>query len=370
MQGKMKTHIRQSISRLRVLLMKEFLQLFRDPKMRFFVIIPPIVQLLLFGYAATFDVKYADVGVVDYSRTVSSRALLSSINATGHFNLHYFESMQQASDAVIRSNIRAIVQFPYNFERRYSGQNAAIQLIADGSDSNSAALVVGQLSEVIRHHVLSGRGRGPPINVEYRAWFNPNLDDREFFVPGIIANVVLIATMILTAMTVVREREIGTLERLMVTPLARIEFVVGKIIPVACIGMLDVILVTLVAVLWFDVPFRGEVLALLLGTLLYLMSTLGMGLVISSFSSTQQQAMLTAVFFIMPLVILSGFAFPIRNMPEPVQYFTFIDPLRYYLVVIRDIFLKGGGIGDHLFEYGMMTMLGVVMMFLSMTRLR
>jgi ABC-2 type transport system permease protein len=210
----------------------------------------------------------------------------------------------------------------------------------------------------------------PPISVDYRAWYNPNLNDREFFVPGIIANVVLIATMILTAMTVVREREIGTLERLMVTPLARLEFVVGKIVPVACIGMLDVILVTLVAVLWFGVPFRGDALALVIGTLLYLMSTLGMGLVISSFSSTQQQAMLTAVFFIMPLVILSGFAFPIRNMPEPVQYLTLIDPLRYYLVVIRDIFLKGGGIGDHLFEYGMMALLGIIMMGLSMTRIR
>lgn len=359
-----------SWSRLRALLTKEFLQLMRDPKMRFFVVVPPIVQLLLFGYAATFDVKYADVGVVDSSRTATSRAVLSSIHATGHFNLHYFPDMQLASDAMIRSEVRAILQFPYDFERSHSQQSGAIQLIADGSDSNSAALVVGQLSEVIRHHILSGEQRGPPVNVEYRAWFNPNLDDRDYFVPGIIANVVLIATMILTAMTVVREREIGTLERLMVTPLARLEFVVGKIIPVACIGLLDVILVTLVAVLWFDVPFRGQPLALLFGTMLYLMSTLGMGLVISSFANTQQQAMLTAVFFIMPLVILSGFAFPIRNMPESVQLFTWFDPLRYYLVIIRDIFLKGGGIGDHLFEYGMMALLGFTMMGLSMMRIR
>ena len=369
-QSDLKNLLMHSWSRLRALLVKEFLQLMRDPKMRFFVVVPPIVQLLIFGYAATFDVKYAAVGVVDASRTAASRAVLSSIHATGHFNLHYFDNMQQASDAMIRSEVRAILQFPYDFERSHSQQSGAIQLIADGSDSNSAALVVGQLSEVIRHHILSAQERGPPINVEYRAWFNPNLDDRDYFVPGIIANVVLIATMILTAMTVVREREIGTLERLMVTPLARLEFVVGKIIPVACIGLLDVILVTLVAVLWFDVPFRGEPLALLFGTMLYLMSTLGMGLVISSFASTQQQAMLTAVFFIMPLVILSGFAFPIRNMPESVQIFTWFDPLRYYLVIIRDIFLKGGGIGDHLFEYGMMAILGVTMMGLSMTRIR
>lgn len=359
-----------SWNRLRALLTKEFLQLLRDPKMRFFVVVPPLLQLVLFGYAATFDVKYADVGIVDSSHSATSRALLSSIHATGHFNLHYFDNMRSASDAIIRSELRAILHFPHDFEQTSPGASSAIQLISDGSDSNSAALVVGQLSEVVRHYMLSGLKQGPPINIEYRAWYNPNLDDREFFVPGIIANVVLIATMILTAMTVVREREIGTLERLMVTPLARLEFVIGKIIPVACVGLLDVFLVSMVAVLWFDVPFRGEILALVFGTMLYLMSTLGMGLVISSFSSTQQQAMLTAVFFVMPLVILSGFAFPIRNMPESVQLLTWLDPLRYYLVIIRDIFLKGGGIGDHVFEYGMMAVLGVSMMGLSVLRIR
>lgn len=364
------TRIVQSALRLRALLIKEFLQLLRDPKMRFFVVLPPIIQLILFGYAATFDVKYADVGIVDASKTAYSRAVLSSIDATGHFNMRYFDTLRQASDAMVRSEIRAILQLPHNFEGNDAKHPRAIQLIADGSDSNSAALVVGQLSEVVRHHVLSGQVQKPPIEVEYRAWFNPNLDDREFFVPGIIANVVLIATMILTAMTVVREREIGTLDRLMVTPLARLEFVVGKIIPVACIGLLDVVLVSFIAVVWFDVPFRGEVIALLFGTILYLLSTLGLGLVISSFSSTQQQAMLTAVFFVMPLVMLSGFAFPIRNMPDAVQVLTWFDPLRYYLVVIRDIFLKGGGIGDHLFEYSIMALLGVFMMGLSVTRIR
>ena len=362
--------IAHSLSRLRALLGKEFRQLFRDPRMRFFVVVPPLVQLLIFGYAATFDVKYADIGVVDDSRSASSRELLSAVQATGHFNFHHFDDMQQASVAVIRSEVRALLRIPYDFEHVDSQSGGAIQIIADGSDSNSAALIVGQLSQAIRYHALSAGGTGPPILVEPRAWFNQNLDDREFFVPGIIANVVLLATMILTAMTVVREREIGTLERLMVTPLARLEFVVGKLIPVACIGILDVILVTLVAVLWFDVPFRGDALALLFGTLLYLMSTLGLGLVISSFSSTQQQAMLMAVFFIMPLVILSGFAFPIRNMPEPVQLFTWFNPLRYYLVVIRDVFLKGGSLGDHLFEYGMMATLGVGMLGLSMSRAR
>ena len=185
-----------------------------------------------------------------------------------------------------------------------------------------------------------------------------------------MANVVLIATMMLTAMTVVREREKGTLERLMVTPLARLEFVFGKMIPVACIGLFDVVLITIIAVAWFKVPFRGDPLALLLGTILYLMSTLSLGLVISSFSSTQQQALLLAFLFIMPLIILSGFAFPIRNMPESVQLMTWLDPLRYYQVVIRDIFLKGGGFTDHLIEFGLMLSLGIVALGISVLRIR
>ena len=351
--------------RLRALLGKEFLQLLRDPRMRFFVIVPPVVQLFLFGYAATFDVKNANVGVMDASHTASSRALLADVTATGHFRLRYFANMREVKDAVDRSEVRAVLRFPHDFDTR-----GAIQLIADGSDSNSALLVVGQLSQALQYSAAANAGRTAPIDIEYRAWFNQNLDDRQFFVPGIIANVVLIATMMLTAMAVVREREIGTLERLIVTPLARLEFVIGKMVPVACVGLFDVILVTSVAVLWFDVPFRGEPVALLFGTLLYLMSTLGLGLVISSFSSTQQQAMLLAVFFVMPLVILSGFAFPIRNMPESVQLITWLDPLRYFLVVIRDIFLKGGGIGDHMFEYAMMLLLGVAALGMSMARIR
>ena len=357
--------IYHSLVRLGALLGKEFLLLLRDPRMRFFVVVPPLVQLIVFGYAATFDVKNASVAVVDQARTQISRNLLAAVTATGHFKLRYFENINEASDAMNRNEVRIILKFPRDFDHSH-----AIQLAADGSDSNSALLVTGQLSEALRHSVLATNGRQLPIQIEYRAWFNTNLDDRDYFVPGIMANVVLIATMMLTAMTVVREREMGTLERLMVTPLGRIEFVLGKMIPVACVGLFDVILVTLIAVVWFDVPFRGEPLALLLGTVLYLMSTLGLGLVISSFSSTQQQALLLAFFFVMPLIILSGFAFPIRNMPESVQLLTWLDPLRYYLVVIRDIFLKGGGISDHLFEFAMMVLLGATAMGVSVLRIR
>ena len=354
-----------SLIRLRALLAKEFRQLLRDPRMRFFVVVPPLIQLMVLGYAASFDVREAQVAVVDYAHTQQSRDLLAAITAGGHFQLHPFVAMTAAADAMDRNQVRAVVHFAADFARR-----PVVQLIADGSDSNSAQIVMGQLSQIIRRSGQQRAGSQLPIQLQERAWYNPNLDDRDYFVPGIIATVVLVATMILAAMIVVREREMGTLERLMVTPLARLEFLIGKMIPVACIGLFDVMLVTVLAVLWFKVPLRGELLALLLGSVLYLMSTLGFGLLISSYASTQQQAMLLGFFAIMPAIILSGFAFPISNMPEGVQWLTYLDPLRYFLVIIRDLFLKGSGVFDHLFEYGMMALLGTTALTLSVARIR
>jgi ABC-2 type transport system permease protein len=358
--------LKLSLIRLRAMLGKEFLQLFRDPRMRFFLIIPPLVQILIFGYAANFDVREANIAIIDQAHTEATRAMIADITATGHYTVHFFQDMKDASAAMDRNQARAILYFPTDFGR--SGQ---IQVIADGSDSNSAQLVVGQLSQTVRYSAERiYPDQGNPLRIEIRSWYNPNLEDRWYFVPGIIANVVLVATMVLTAMTVVREREQGTLERLMVTPLGRMEFIIGKMMPVACVGLFDVLLVTLVSVFWFGVPFRGDPLALLLGSMLFLMSTLGLGLLISSYASTQQQAMLLAFFVIMPATILSGFAFPIRNMPEPARILSWLDPLRYYIVVIRDLFLKGGGIGDHPLQYAMMALLGLFTLVLSMFRIR
>lgn len=356
--------LQHSLIRLRALLLKEFRQVLRDPRMRFFVVVPPLVQLVIFGYAATFDVHHADVGVVDQSRSAQSRAQLAAITASGHYTLYYFPDMAAARDAIDRGALRAVIHFAADFARR-----PRVQLIADGSDSNSALMIVGELSRMLQRHARLAANNRPLLEVEERAWFNPNLDDRDYFVPGIMANVVLVATMILIAMTVVREREQGTLERLLVTPVARLEFLIAKMIPVACIGLADVALITLIATQWFDVPLRGSLLALLLGSLLFLGSTLGLGLLISSYASTQQQALLLAFFLVMPAVILSGFAFPIANMPQEVQWLTWLDPLRYYLVVIRDIFLKGTGLGMHLFEYAMMALLALAALTLSMRRL-
>ena len=354
-----------SLIRLRALLVKEFLQLLRDPRMRFFMVVPPLFQLMAFGYAASFDVRHAEIAVIDQARTAETRELLAAVAASGSFTLHYHSAMNEARAALDRGEIRAILHFAPDFEQRRT-----TQIIADGSDSNSAQMITGQLSQALRQSAQRRAGVDPPVQVEERAWFNENLDDRSYFVPGIIATIVLITTVILTAMSVVREREFGTLERLLVTPVARLEFLAGKMIAVAAVGLFDVVLISIIAVVWFDVPFRANVLGLLAGSLLFLMSSLGIGLLISSYAETQQQAMLLAFFIIMPMVVLSGFAFPIQNMPEAVQWLTWLDPLRYYLVVIRDVFLKGSGMGAHGFEYGMMALLGVAALSLSLARVR
>jgi ABC-2 type transport system permease protein len=352
-------------TRLRALLEKEFLQLLRDPRMRFFLVVPPLLQLFMFGYAASFDVRHADVAVIDRDGGPQARELLAAITSGGHYTLRAFADIRAAGAAMDRGEVRVILQIPADLSRA-----RAVQLLADGSDSNSAQLIVGQLSRIVRERAQRLAGVAPPVTVEERSWFNPNLEDRWYFVPGVMANIVFLSTMMLTAMAVVRERELGTLERLLVTPVARLEFLVGKMIPVACVGLIDVLLVTAVAVYWFEVPFRGEPGALVAASLILLASTQGLGLLASSYAATQQQAMLTAVFFVMPMVTLSGFAFPIRNMPEGVQLLTWLDPLRYYLVIIRDLFLKGGGITSHPFEYAMMGLLGAATLALSALRLR
>jgi len=357
--------LRASWRRLSALLTKEFVQLLRDPRMRFTLFVPPLLQLFIFGYAATFDVRHADVAVVNHDGERDSRELLSAVVATGHYTLHFTPSLAAASRWIDAGDVGVIVQIPARFSTQHR-----VQLIADGSDPNTAQLVMAELVQVIGRYAATEAQYVPTVVVEERAWFNPNLEDRWFFIPGIMANVLFISTMMLTAMMVVREREIGTLERLLVTPVGRVEFLVGKMIPVACVGLFDVALITSVALAWFGVPLRGGVAALILASLFLLASTQGLGLLISSYAATQQQAMLSAMFLIMPMTVLSGFAFPIRNMPESVQLLTWIDPLRYYLVVVRDIFLKGGGVLDHVFEFAMMLLLGAAALALSAARLR
>jgi len=350
--------------RLAALLTKEFLQLLRDPRMRFVLVMPPLVQLVVFGYAANFDVRHADLAVVRYDDGPQSRDLLAAIEATGHYTLVMLPDMRRASDAIDRGDVRVILEIPAHYSVR-----PALQIIADGSDPNSAQLIASELARIIQQ-AQSRRAGAPAISVEERAWFNPNLDDRWFYVPGIMANVVFLSTMMLTAMMVVREREFGTLERLLVTPVARLEFLIGKLVPVTCVGLFDALLITAISVLWFRVPFLGSLPALMAATLVLLVGTQGLGLLLSTFSTTQQQAMLSATFVIFPMFIVSGFAFPIHNMPVPLQWLSTVNPLRYYLVINRDLFLQGGGLAAHPFELAMMAMLGLVALAFAALRLR
>jgi ABC-2 type transport system permease protein len=355
----------RSLARVRALLGKEFLQLLRDPRMRFVLIMPPLIELLLFGYAATYDVRQADVAVVNHDTTQVSRELVASIRATGHYTLVFMPDMKAASAAMDRNEVRVIMQIPPDLKEVHK-----VQVIADGSDPNSAMLISGELARLVAQASLVSAGQMPPLTVEERAWFNPNLDDRWYFIPGILANVIFVSTMMLSAMIVVREREFGTLERLLVTPIGRLEFLLCKMLPVACVGIVDALLITIVAVGWFEVPLRGSLLALLTATMVLLVGTQGIGLLCSSYASTQQQAMMSAAFFLMPMIVLSGFAFPIQNMPPFLQWLSWADPLRYYLVVVRDVFLKGGGLADHLFEHAMMAVLGFAALGLAMRRIR
>lgn len=344
------------LERIRHMLVKEFLQIFRDPRMRAVIFVIPVVQTLVFGYAVTTDVKDVRTAVLDGDNSVASRELVSRFAASGYFEVReYAATAERARELLDRGEVQAVLQVDPGFaDDLRLGLVAPVQLLLDGTDSNTAGIaadyaakIIGQLSQeilVYRFTRLRGSGLEPGrVLLETRAWFNENLESRNFYVPGVIAIVVMLITLMLTSMAVVREKEIGTIEQIMVTPIRPLEFILGKTLPFALIGFADVALVSLVAVGWFDVPIRGSLPLLFIATALYIMTTLGVGLFISTLSSTQQQAMMSTFFFYFPAVLLSGFMFPIANMPAVVQWLTYLNPLRYFLVILRGIFLKGLG---------------------------
>ena len=344
------------LERVTHMLRKEFIQIFRDPRMKPVIFVAPIIQLLVFGYAVTTDVKHVATAVFDQDNSVASRELVARFVHSGYFDMvAYLDTDGQVRDVIDRSRAQAVLVMNKGFgDDVRSGRTASLQLIVDGTDSNTAGIVlqysakiVGDYSQKIlltRFARLRGSTHRPAqVELETRAWFNENLESRNFYVPGVIAVIVTLLTLMLTSMAVVREKEIGTMEQIMVTPITPMEFILGKTLPFALICFVDVILVTVVGVLWFKVPIRGSLPLLFFGTALYLMTTLGIGLLISTVSRTQQQAMMTTFFFFMPAILLSGLMFPIANMPTLIQWITYANPTRYFLVIIRGIFLKGVG---------------------------
>jgi ABC-2 type transport system permease protein len=348
------------MQRLRALVRKEFLELRQNPRLFGLVIVAPIIQLTMLGYAATTDVKDVPVVVADGDRSAESRALIARFDASRNFTvIAAVTTVNEADPYIQRGDAWIALAIPNGYGTAVrAAQPVALQVVADGSDSNSTTVALGYATALIGEYAEALATSGSPspsaaarqdraaaaIELRTRVWFNPQLESRFFMIPGVLALLLLLVTANLAAMAIVREKELGTLEQLNVTPLRRWELIVGKLLPYGLIAMIDVLLVTAVAVLWFEVPFRGS-FTLLLGTsLLYVLCTLALGLLISTISDTQQQAMMTATFFFLtPMIYLSGFIFPIENMPPLIQYATYLIPLRYFLVIVRGIFLKGIG---------------------------
>jgi ABC-2 type transport system permease protein len=366
------------------MLIKEFLQLKRDKWARFRLIVPPLIQMLVFGYAATFEVYHVRTIVLDRDQTQESRDLLSRFAFTDRFHIvRIAQSDAEVEDAINRSDAALAIVVHAGFAQLLrKGERAPLQVIVDGTNSNTALISLGYLNQVVAAYSadyttdLIHRGIGGPqekivqVAVEPRPWYNADLNGRWFFVPGVVGSLTLVIVVSLTAQAIVREREIGTLEQIMVSPIRPVEYILGKTTPFFLIGFAEVVLVALFGTLWFRVPFVGNPLVLLLGTSLFLLSTLGLGLLISTLAKTQQQAFASQFFFLNPMFTLSGFSFPIASMPEPLQWITYLDPLRYYLVVIRATFLKGVGLDALWPDLLAMAALGAALLTISVLRFR
>ncbi len=349
--------MKESFDRIWRLIVKEFIQILRDPRARFSLIAPPIVQMLIFGYAASFDVRHVTTAILDLDHSQESRELVSRFQASDYFDTghHLGDSAEIANLIDRRKIVLAIHIMPGFAESLRKGQTGQVQVILDGTDSNTALVALGYVGSItqrfsqqyLQDHMMRTMpqdARVPSVELVQRPWFNPDLNSTWFFVPGTIGALTLTLVMTMTAFAIVREREIGTLEQIMVTPVSPVELIAGKTFPYLLIALMQLTIVALLAVFWFRVPFHGSVMVLMLGSLLFIFSVLAIGLLISTISATQQQAMVTAFFFIMPAITLSGFSFPISSMPVFLQWLAYIDPLRYYEVVLRDSFLKGNGI--------------------------
>ncbi len=342
------------------IVVKEFQQLRRDRRMIGIVFVAPVIQLLALGYAANRDVRDIPLLLVDQDRTAASRDLVDRFLASGHFRLVGQEGAIGAVDAWLEAGRAdlALVVGPGFGDAVASGRTPRVQVLADGSDAASAvvglgyagAIVAGRSAELVRARIDGATGRPAvalpgPVRAEPRVWYNPDLKSRWFYVPAVLAMVLMVMTMLLTSMAVVREKEIGTIEQISVTPIRPWQLVAGKLLPFYLIGLIDTLLVTALMVGWFGVPMRGSLPLLLALTLVFLLTTLGLGLMVSSFCRTQQQAMMTSAFgFLVPMVYLSGLMFPIENMPPAIRAVTYAVPLRYYAIILRAVMLKGAGL--------------------------
>ncbi|MGB8768569.1 MAG: ABC transporter permease [Candidatus Korobacteraceae bacterium] len=368
--------------RLKQMLIKEFIQVFRDKRTRFVLFGPPLIQMIIFGYAATYEIHHVKTAVLDFDQSQESRELISRLGATEYFDVERrLQHQDEIRQLIDRGDVTVAVQINSGFAQLLrKGQTAPVQVIVDATNSNTALIATGYLNQIAQSYAAEIQRDHmqrlapqlvtsvPSVSLDQRPWYNTDLHSRWFFVPGVIGSLTMIIVISLTAFAVVREREIGTLEQIMVTPIRPYEFILGKTIPFFLIGLADVLLIATVGTFWFRIPMRGSLLVLLAGTVLFLLCMLGVGLLISTVSSTQQQAMVTAFFFIMPAIVFSGFGFPISTMPHWLQLGTYLIPLRYFLIVLRGVYLKGVGFEILWPQFLGMAVLGASLLTLSMLR--
>jgi len=358
-------------SRILALVLKEFITLLKEGKSRAVLIVPPLIQLLVFGYAATYDLKHVPYAVYNEDPGPGGRRLVAMLRGSSSFDeVATVTSIDQVAPLVDSRKVLLVLHVDSRFSRDLlAGRPARVQVIVDGRNSNTALIAVGYLRNIVagfNRAWSDERGLpAPPAALETRAWFNPNLESRWFFLPGIIGILTLLVTMVITAMSVAREREQGTFDQLLVTPMRPVEILLGKALPGFIIGILEATAITLIAVLWFGIPLLGSLAALYLGLALFLLSAVGIGLMISALAVTQQQGLLGAFLFMVPAVILSGFATPIANMPAAIRLITLLDPLRYFLVVLRELFLEGTPVTALVHQLWPMALIGLASMTLA-----
>ena len=370
------------IERIKAIFTKEFKQIFRDPRMRMIIFISPLVQIILFGYAANKDITYVPTAIYDQDNTAQSRDLLRRFTYSKYFIPEKYIYNDAAQDYVLnKGEVNMVIRIDRGFGRNLvANKEANVQLAFDGTDSNTAMIVLGYANTVIgdyqaqllrkRADAVGFTNTVPSVSLDDRAWFNGNLVSRNYYLPGVIATIVTMMSLLLTAMAIVKEKEIGTMEQLIVSPLRPLELIIGKLMPFGLIALVQILLITTLGVLWFHLPLRGNVFFLLFSTCIYLFTTLGIGLFISTISATQQEANMSVFLYYLPTVLLSGFAYPISNMPEVIQWFTIFNPMRYFMVVIRSIFLKGVGIQVLWPQLWPLLIIGIVVITLSSLRFR
>lgn len=344
---------------------KEFIQFRRDRKMFGLSFVAPVFQLLILGYAANLDVSEIPLIVFDQDRSTESRTLIANFTNTGYFkNVGNIDEAGEIDHFLDDGHASFALVIPRGFGNKLtSGESAPLQLIADGSETTAggigvsyASVIISRFSQDILLETLQRRGVSklpPRVGVEARVWYNPELKSRNFMVPSVLGLLLMVLTMILTSLAIVKEKELGTLEQLVVTPIRPHQLIIGKIGPFLLIGLIDVVLVVAVAQIFFGLPLKGAFWVLFLLCVVFLMTTLGLGLFVSTVTRTQQQAMMTSIFFVMlPMMFFSGFVFPIENMPGIIQFVSYLMPLRYFFVIVRGLFLKGVGL-DVLWPQGL-----------------